>query len=197
MTTKTPQPTCSECHWPAEIAEHEWPAELLCVPCALELRGRPTQADLAAADSARFAAEERTEEYRRLVESRDEALTAALAGIDRDVEVTRLRAAIALDRERIAAAESAREEAEKENAGLRRECEILDRACDDTASLRAYGAEERRRALEEAAQWMRRIQTNHPIGGLAELMLEALTSAPAPLPSRPLTYLACPYSHPD
>src|SRR5229473_623089 len=49
---------------------------------------------------------------------------------------------------RTEAAEAAREAAEKENAGLRRECEMLDRACDDTASLRAYGAEERKRALE-------------------------------------------------
>src|SRR5713101_1962373 len=62
MTTETPLPTCSECHGPAEIAEHEWPAELLCVPCALELRGRPTQADLAAAESAR------AEERRRALE---------------------------------------------------------------------------------------------------------------------------------
>ncbi len=43
---------CAECHGPAEIAEHEWAPVELCVPCAIELRGRPTQADLAAAEQS-------------------------------------------------------------------------------------------------------------------------------------------------
>src|SRR5713226_264372 len=98
MTTKTPQPMCSECHGPAEIAEHEWAAELLCVSCALELRGRPTQADIAAAESARQAAEERTEEYRRLVETKDEAIAAMEAVIGKDMEVVRLNGALAQEK---------------------------------------------------------------------------------------------------
>ena len=56
---------CAECNGPAEIAEHEWASVELCVPCALELRGRPTQADLAGAEQA--AAVARDAEWREAI----------------------------------------------------------------------------------------------------------------------------------
>ncbi len=47
---------CAECNGPAEIEDREWAPVELCVPCALELRGRPTQADLAGTEQAAAAA---------------------------------------------------------------------------------------------------------------------------------------------
>src|SRR5713226_8683779 len=41
---------CAECNGPAAV--HGWAPVELCFPCVIELRGRPTQADLAAAEQA-------------------------------------------------------------------------------------------------------------------------------------------------
>src|SRR5216684_6408216 len=91
---------------------------------------------------------------------------------------------------RYEAAESAREAIERAAKELR----------DDLVLAREARAEERRRALVDARDAVRKAVEPGPYQYTAVLAIESIASAPASLPSpgaRPLTYLACPYSHPD
>src|SRR5713226_4798792 len=98
MTTETPQPTCPICGRAKVIVTHESLPLMQAHPNGEPMRcwaGVWRGPDLEIAclrlgyereKSARFAAEERTEEYRRLVETKDEAIAAMEAGIGKDVE---------------------------------------------------------------------------------------------------------------
>src|SRR5229473_3453353 len=122
-----------------------------------------------AAEAASFDAEERTEEYRRLVETRDEAIAALDAGIGKDVEGVRLAAALAQEKD-------AREAAEKQRDAAIAHAFV---------AVGAARAEERRRALVDARDAVRKAVEPGPYRYTAVLAIESLASAPAPLQSPP------------
>src|SRR5229473_5474931 len=170
MTTETSQPTCTICgrlrgygppccdwnlhigtmsneveHWflgyeRENLRANEEHAVRMQLEAAHATLMREALARAEAAESASFDAEERTEEYRRLVETRDEAIAALDAGIGKDVEGVRLAAALAQEKD-------AREAAEKQRDAAIAHAFV---------AVGAARAEERRRALVDARDAVRK-----------------------------------------